>query len=479
LDYQLGPVELNDVREAHLAIVILADDPSTGLAVIEEVHKNAPATQVLAVAANDRHETIVGALRAGADEFLPLPLDPNALMKVCIKVSALRRAAKPNGGSQHAQVWVAYGAKGGVGVTTLVANLGIALQAAGRRTVLLDLDLHSGDLALFLNLNPGYTLRDIATTKRLDTVYLQGTMIRHRSGLELIAAPVPLPGEAPLALTSEQTLAILKLLDTTHQVALVDTTSVPLDATRAALTNADRIFLVTELTLPALRATMRALAWLREEGVELESTVEIVVNKHANRSWEVAPAEAAKTLGLPIRTLLPRDDAQAEEHIRATLERVLQADSPELSGLERERLIEEVGYEVFGLGPLDSFLKDADVSDILVNGPDAVYIEKQGRLALTDVKFRDEAHLMQVIDRIVSAVGRRVDRESPMVDARLPDGSRVNAIVAPLAVRGPCLSIRRFGREPYRIDNLLAFGALTPEMVRYLAAVIQGRLNVI
>jgi len=134
-------------------------------------------------------------------------------------------------------------------------------------------------------------------------------MIRHRSGLELIAAPVPLPGEAPLPLTSEQTLAILKLLDATHQVVLLDTTPVPLDATRAALTNADRIFLVTELTLPALRASMRALAWLREEGVELESTVELVVNKHANRSWEVAPAEAAKTLGLPIRTLLPRDDA--------------------------------------------------------------------------------------------------------------------------------------------------------------------------
>src|SRR5438132_5652382 len=126
---------------------------------------------------------------------------------------------------------------------------------------------------------------------------------------------------------------------------------------------------------------------------------------------------------LDLVALASLDSAQAEEHIRATLERVLQADSPELSGLERERLIEEVGYEVFGLGPLDSFLKDTDVSDMLVNGPDAVYIEKHGRLTLTDVKFRDETHLTQVIDRIVSAVGRRVDRESPMVDARLPDGS--------------------------------------------------------
>src|SRR6184192_2465079 len=124
------------------------------------------------------------------------------------------------------------------------------------------------------------------------------------------------------------------------------------------------------------------------------------------RSAPASPSQQMKDLKLRVhRQLLERldlvalaslDSAQAEEHIRATLERVLQADSPELSGLERERLIEEVGYEVFGLGPLDSFLKDADVSDILVNGPDAVYIEKQGRLALTDVKFRDEAHLMQV-----------------------------------------------------------------------------------
>src|SRR5216117_808777 len=182
---------------------------------------------------------------------------------------------------------------------------------------------------------------------------------------------------------------------------------------------------------------------------------------------------------LDLVALSSLDSTQAEEHIRTTLQRLLQADSPELSGLERERLIEEVGYEVFGLGPLEEFLKDSDISDILVNGPGAVYVERQGRLSLTDVKFRDEEHLMKVIDRIVSTVGRRLDRDAPMVDARLPDGSRVNAIVAPLAVRVPCRSIRRFGRDPYRIDNLLAFGALTPQMVRYLAAAIQGRLNMI
>src|SRR5712692_6746198 len=182
---------------------------------------------------------------------------------------------------------------------------------------------------------------------------------------------------------------------------------------------------------------------------------------------------------LDLGMLASLDSTQAEEHIRTALQGLVQSGFTELSGSEHEKLVEEIGREIFGLGPLEVFLSDGDVSDILVNGPGAVYVEKHGRLSLTDVTFHDEAHLMRVIDRIVSAVGRRVDSDSPMVDARLPDGSRVNAIVHPLALRGPCLSIRRFGREPFRIDNLLAFAALTPQMVRYLAAVIQGRLNVI
>src|SRR2546427_9081418 len=156
---------------------------------------------------------------------------------------------------------------------------------------------------------------------------------------------------------------------------------------------------------------------------------------------------------LDLVALSSLESTQAEEHIRTTLQRLLQADSPELSGLERERLIEESGHEIFGLGPLEEFLKDGDISDILVNGPGSVYIEKQGRLTLTDVKFRDEEHLMKVIDRIVSTIGRRLDRESPMVDARLPDGPRGNAIGAPPAGRGPRLPLRRLGRAPHPTDT--------------------------
>ena len=204
MTYRAGGIQIHDSWEPHLAVIILGADPGPGLAVIEDVHRAAPAAQVLALAPEENPETIIKALRAGADEFLPLPLDGNGLLKVCIKVSAIRSSNKHNG-RPRGEVWVAHGVKGGVGVTTLVANLGVALSGAGRGTAVVDLDVHSGDLALFLNVTPGYSLRDIATNyKRLDSVFLQGTMVRHRSGLELLAAPTPVPGEPPLALTGEQ-----------------------------------------------------------------------------------------------------------------------------------------------------------------------------------------------------------------------------------------------------------------------------------
>jgi pilus assembly protein CpaF len=212
---------------------------------------------------------------------------------------------------------------------------------------------------------------------------------------------------------------------------------------------------------------------------DLGRTSAVNAASHANRLRELKLRVHRELLErLDLVALASLDSTQVEDQIRIALERLLQSSQSEISGGERQRLIEEVGYEVLGLGPLDPLLK-GETSDVLVNGPFAVYIEQQGRLTLTDVKFRDEEHLLQVIDRVVSAVGRRLDQSSPMVDARLPDGSRVNAIIPPIAVRGPCLSIRKFAQDPYRIDNLLAFGTLTPQMVTYLAAAIHGRLNLL
>jgi pilus assembly protein CpaF len=150
-----------------------------------------------------------------------------------------------------------------------------------------------------------------------------------------------------------------------------------------------------------------------------------------------------------------------------------------LSTPEKEQLLQEVMNEVFGFGPLEQFLVDPEISDILVNGPHHIYIEKHGRLELTDVSFATSDHLMRVIARIGSNVGRRIDESSPMLDARLPDGSRVNAIIPPLALDGPMLSIRRFGAEPININNLIQMNSLTKEMAFFLDACVRCRMNML
>ena len=167
------------------------------------------------------------------------------------------------------------------------------------------------------------------------------------------------------------------------------------------------------------------------------------------------------------------------KEIRMVVEHLCDAEDTLLNRNERERIVDEVIDEVLGLGPLELILKDTAVSDILINGPHNIYVEKGGRMQKSDVKFRDGKHLLQIIDRIVSKVGRRVDETSPMVDARLEDGSRVNAIIPPLALDGAAVSIRRFGSNPLKLENLLNFKAFTPEMVMLLEGCIKARLNVV
>jgi len=168
-----------------------------------------------------------------------------------------------------------------------------------------------------------------------------------------------------------------------------------------------------------------------------------------------------------------------QQQIRRIVEDMLAEDETPLSRQEREQLVVEVEHETFGLGPLEPLMQDPTVSDILVNGSKEVYIERRGKLERTRVIFRDDKHLLQIIERIVSAVGRRVDESSPMVDARLPDGSRVNAIIPPLALDGPVLSIRRFAADPYRMADLIEFGTLTAGLAEILRAAVQARLNIL
>jgi pilus assembly protein CpaF len=182
---------------------------------------------------------------------------------------------------------------------------------------------------------------------------------------------------------------------------------------------------------------------------------------------------------LDLKTIEKLSREQLLEELRFILGSLLSGSDLPLNRNEREQLIGEILDEVTGLGPLEPLLRDQAISDILVNGYEKVYIERFGRLELTGVRFRDDAHLLQIINRIVGRVGRRIDDSSPMVDARLPDGSRVNAIVPPLALDGPVLSIRRFGGRPLRFVDLIGVGSMTADMVGFLGACVQAKLNVL
>src|SRR5499425_1935576 len=169
----------------------------------------------------------------------------------------------------------------------------------------------------------------------------------------------------------------------------------------------------------------------------------------------------------------------AREEVLLVIRSIVNSEAVPLSFAERERLSREILDEIFGLGPLEQLLKDPTISDILVNRYNKVYVERAGKLEITGLSFKDDAHLMQIIDRIVSRIGRRVDESSPMVDARLSDGSRVNAIIPPLALDGPCLSIRRFGRDPITSRNMLDNKTLTEPMLELLSSIVKGRLNLL
>ncbi|NCW21964.1 MAG: CpaF family protein, partial [Gammaproteobacteria bacterium] len=172
------------------------------------------------------------------------------------------------------------------------------------------------------------------------------------------------------------------------------------------------------------------------------------------------------------------DERRVRAQIREIANRFINEESAPLSLMQRRHVVRQIEDEVMGLGPLEPLLADPSVSDILVNGAHHVYVERGGKIERTDIRFHDDAHLLNIIDRIVSRVGRRIDESVPMVDARLQDGSRVNAIIPPLALDGPVLSIRRFGKDALTTDDLIRLGSLSPALVELLKAVVLARLNV-
>jgi pilus assembly protein CpaF len=184
-----------------------------------------------------------------------------------------------------------------------------------------------------------------------------------------------------------------------------------------------------------------------------------------------------------IAELDPQMDISQTDEVRHTIEemydQILAQEGTILTRQERQRLFEQIVAEILGFGPLEPLLADESITEIMVNGPRKVFIERQGKLEKVKISFESDEHLMRIIDRIVSPLGRRIDESSPYVDARLPDGSRVNAIIPPLALNGPTLTIRKFSKTPLTVDDLIRFGSITPEAIEFLNACVNARLNVI
>jgi pilus assembly protein CpaF len=181
----------------------------------------------------------------------------------------------------------------------------------------------------------------------------------------------------------------------------------------------------------------------------------------------------------PLLTDQRISEDELRRQVDEQLHRALSQERLAITGAERSALVQSVTDDVLGYGPIDQLLRSDEITEIMVNGPDRVYVERSGKLTLSDVRFADETHLRRIIDKIVSQVGRRVDEANPMVDARLPDGSRVNCIIHPLAIGGPFLTIRKFSKDPWKVDDLIGFGTLTPQSAHFIRQCVLGRLNIV
>jgi Flp pilus assembly protein, ATPase CpaF len=218
---------------------------------------------------------------------------------------------------------------------------------------------------------------------------------------------------------------------------------------------------------------------LEESPLEKKNTR--VIEKERDPYTEIKmkiQAQVIQDLDIDFNEISDQNESLKQE-LRVIIGKNIEKESLNITPAQKKRILEELLDEIIGFGPITTLLQDSDVTEIMVNGPDSVFIEVKGKLVKTEVKFKDDQHVMHVIKKIVSTIGRRIDESSPMVDARLPNGSRVNAIIPPLAIDGPSITIRKFSEDPFRIDDLVMFGTLNSKMAEFLKACVEGRMNIV
>lgn len=217
---------------------------------------------------------------------------------------------------------------------------------------------------------------------------------------------------------------------------------------------------------------------VRDTG-ERQETSEKIVQSAASATASDQLSRVRERVRLKTIEALNENNDNDESIVHERLDEIINSEAAELSRTDKSKLAQEIFDDIMGLGPLEQILSDQNVTEVMVNGISQTYIEKKGKIERVNLPFRDNQHLMTIIDRIVSSIGRHIDESSPMVDARLKDGSRVNVIIPPLSLTGPILTIRKFSKTPFTADNLIEFGSLSPKMVSFLEACVRGRLNII
>jgi pilus assembly protein CpaE len=325
--------------EPDAVLIAIDDDADRALAVIEECVRRAPSTAVVALSRDARPESCIRVLRVGAAELLAMPVVAEDLSRALAKVAEVQGLTAARN-EMRGEIWTVAAPKEGVGATTLVANLGFELRRAGRDVVLVDFDVRNGELALFLNLTPPYSLADLAAdANRLDPIFVQGTLVRHDTGLYLLAAPAH--GGSGFAMRDEDVAAVLAALRATHQYVIIDAPPAAGDLLSAALAQADRILLPTELTVPCLRAAWRTIELLSALDCRPRQ-LDVVATKLGARALDISLAEARSTLKVPLTATLPRDDdaaygalnrgiALAEMNVASPLRKAIAALADELT----------------------------------------------------------------------------------------------------------------------------------------------------
>jgi pilus assembly protein CpaF len=236
-------------------------------------------------------------------------------------------------------------------------------------------------------------------------------------------------------------------------------------------------------TMPPTIATGDLFQAPRQTGTLTEQTQQATRARGGNAKQDAFNELKVRVQNRLIAELDPRMDLGNADEVRRSVEEtfsaVLESEGISVTRVERMRLFEAISAEILGFGPIEPLLKDGSITEIMINGPKQVYVERAGKLEPAEIEFNDDEHVMRVIDRIVSPLGRRIDESSPTVDARLPDGSRVNAIIPPIALNGPTVTIRKFSKDPFTVEDLIRFGTFTPEMATFLKACVEARLNVV